>query len=263
MTEELRQACLALVLAAVALGGIGCDTGPGEEAVQETALTDTTWQVQSGSLFGSSASLHFSPDHRLRVYNSAGTTCQERTCRGRWSLQGRRLQLIACGDTAEVRVREAGATSLSLRGAEQEVVLGVSGALDAAYRGDAFDPAPAGFTRTDAQGAVLERDAEDWCVAPGFLGEVWVRPASPNPARLSTTLSVDTRRAPLVLCGRTEGGKLVLLDSARGLGEKTLRASEQEGGRGLVRVFLFSAPTASCKSSHSLVTYGDIYFDDT
>jgi hypothetical protein len=50
---------------------------------------------------------------------------------------------------------------------------------------------PDGFTRTNAQGQVSERDPDDWRVAPFFQGLIDIDPAYPNPVQSNDQVSID------------------------------------------------------------------------
>lgn len=48
---------------------------------------------------------------------------------------------------------------------------------------EAARSAPSGFTRTDANGRVLEADDDDWRTAPAYASRLLVSPAWPNPVQ--------------------------------------------------------------------------------
>lgn len=75
------------------------------------------------------------------------------------------------------------------------LLLAASG-CDGSSERTAFDDkafaAPEGITRTTAEGAVVEADADDWQIAPGYRGRIAVEPAYPNPTG-GQFLTIDLR----------------------------------------------------------------------
>ncbi len=141
----------------------------------------------------------------------------------------------------------------SQRDAQEEFVARAEGAAE-------------GFVRTDAAGAILEDDPDDWRTAPLFAGRISFRPAYPNPTTgepvtLSfTTLEFNavTDRMTLRYRDPADPRRLPLLDeitNASQTGGHDFRFSPtQIGVKGLHRLFVFDG-------FGELVTYGDVMLE--
>ena len=125
---------------------------------------------------------------------------------------------------------------------------------------EAFAP-PQGFTRTDEDGAVAERDADDWRTAPLYLGTIFVDPAFPNPTGgqfVSLPLSIREFNAVpggLELAALDANNRFTTLDridDAGSPGAYVLTFNPTFlGRRGLVRVFILDG-------LGELISYGDL-----
>jgi hypothetical protein len=121
---------------------------------------------------------------------------------------------------------------------------------------------PRGYTATDADGNVLERDEDDWRTAPTFIGDVSVSPAFPNPVTdgfVTIPFNVsqfDRIVGGLELYARDGSGRLVRLDEvleANVPGSYIFSFSPGLiGDDGLQRVFISDGQGL-------LVSYGDIF----
>ncbi len=120
---------------------------------------------------------------------------------------------------------------------------------------------PSGLTRTSAQGAVSETDADDWRTAPLYGGRVRVSPAFPNPVTQVSFVSVPVAvldfegvQGGLSLHAYDTGGRLRVLttQSVTGPGTYVLSFSAAQLGRiGLTRVFVLDG-------RGEILSYGDI-----
>ncbi len=120
---------------------------------------------------------------------------------------------------------------------------------------------PSGITRTNAQGAVAETDADDWRTAPVYAGRVRVDPAFPNPAAQGRFVSVSVgvldfegTQGGLSLHAYDPGGRLRVLTTQRvdGPGTYVLSFGASQLGRvGLTRVFVLDG-------RGEIISYGDV-----
>lgn len=120
---------------------------------------------------------------------------------------------------------------------------------------------PSGITRTSAQGAVAERDDDDWRTSPVYAGRVRVSPAFPNPVTQVSFVSVPVTvldfsgvQGGLSLHAYDTGGRLRMLASqlATAPGTYVLSFAGASLGRiGLTRVFVLDG-------RGEILSYGDI-----
>ena len=120
---------------------------------------------------------------------------------------------------------------------------------------------PSGITRTNAQGAASETDADDWRTAPVYAGRVRIDPAFPNPAAQGRFVSVsvgvldfDGTQGGLSLHAYDPGGRLRVLTTQRvdGPGTYVLSFGASQLGRvGLTRVFVLDG-------RGEIISYGDV-----
>ena len=120
---------------------------------------------------------------------------------------------------------------------------------------------PSGYAATDATGAIISDDKDDWRTAPIFAGKVRFDPAFPNPT-IGQFVSLpvfimefNSIQGGLVLRADDGQGSLRLLDEildASQPGGYTLRFSPAVLGRtGLIRLFVTDR-------LGELVSYGDL-----
>lgn len=129
------------------------------------------------------------------------------------------------------------------------------------FEQEALLTVPSGVTRTDATGAALATDADDWRIGPGFATRViGVDPLFPNPVRASqtATLPVNTNgtRGGLVLVVLEADGRFRTLDerpdaTQPGLPTLSFFGSQLGPVAGLYRVVLLDG-------AGGVVSYGDV-----
>lgn len=127
-----------------------------------------------------------------------------------------------------------------------------------AFDQDAF-AVPSGFTRTDADGQVLNEDADDWRTSPVYVGRIRIEPAFPNPTNGQfvnipvRVIEFNAVVGRLQLVSLDESNRFVLLDDASGeLGADVFTFNPTFlGRRGLVRVFILDG-------RGEVISYGDL-----
>lgn len=136
----------------------------------------------------------------------------------------------------------------------------------------AWEEPPAGITRTDEDGEVLQRDEDDWRTAPLYQGAIDFDPAYPNPTagRRRVTLpflvtDFNSISGSLILRGFDNRGNFVSLDEVRDAGQTGFHtfsfpasllstSGDLSSIEGLHRLFVLDA-------RGELVTYGDLRVD--
>jgi hypothetical protein len=126
---------------------------------------------------------------------------------------------------------------------------------------------PEGFTETGPSGQVIDRDPDDWRIAPFFQGIIEVDPAYPNPVQSNEAISiyrivtgVESVSGFWVLAFYDANNIQFIFDDLRrplptGGETVTLQARDiaqfQENPQGLYRIIIMDA-------NENVITYGDI-----
>jgi len=137
-----------------------------------------------------------------------------------------------------------------------------------------------GYTKTNLQGEIINKDKDDWRVSPRYALNVLVNPASPNPAR-TTVISLSITIYDLAgetltdldIIAKDNNGNWVSLIPGLGRPKTTpgtgswilpvdlTRLSTQGtlgSVAGLHRIYLVKFPMAT-DFCNDLISYGDIY----
>lgn len=129
---------------------------------------------------------------------------------------------------------------------------------------------PDGFTSTNNRGEVINRDPDDWRIAPFFQGLIEIDPAYPNPVQSNEQVSIDRVVTGIesvsgfrVLAFYSSNNLQFIFDDFRrplptGLQTVPLQAADiaqfAENPQGLYRIIILDA-------NENVITYGDIMIE--
>lgn len=127
-----------------------------------------------------------------------------------------------------------------------------------------------GFTSTNNRGEVINRDPDDWRIAPFFQGLIEIDPAYPNPVQSNEQISIDRVVTGIesvsgfrVLAFYGNNNLQFIFDDFRrplptGLQTVPLQAADiaqfAENPQGLYRIIILDA-------NENVITYGDIMIE--